>query len=332
VGKFDWRRGHLQPLRGFGLFTRPTTESFDMSGRTVLFVIGMMRSGTSALTRVLSLCGCHLPAVLLGATDRNPRGEWEPVESLKMNDWFLIKNGTTAFDPMFGDTVPGCAQSRRPELLQRARRFLADCAPGAEIVLIKDLRITWLLDVWAEAAAAESFAVRVVIALREPQEVVASMQSFGHHPVLMYALWLKYNLLAERNSRDYSRVFIEYPNLLSDWRTQMRRAADALHVPLQLQNEEAIDAFLTRDLHRHRSAGPREEVFGVPWISRVYSSLSGLAADAAATPAELDEIYRARVACEQTFKTSSVEYGKYPPGIFFHDTLRQQHWQAGRDF
>jgi hypothetical protein len=64
----------------------------------------------------------------------------------------------------------------------------------------------------------------------------------------------------------------------------------------------------------------------------VCSSLSGLAADAPATPAELDEIYRARVACEQTFKTSSVEYGKYPPGIFFHDTLRQQHWQAGRDF
>ena len=33
-----------------------------------LFVLGLGRSGTSALTRVLSLCGAALPAGLLGAT------------------------------------------------------------------------------------------------------------------------------------------------------------------------------------------------------------------------------------------------------------------------
>ncbi len=39
----------------------------------ILFVLGMGRSGTSALTRVLSLCGGTLPAKLVGANAGNPR-------------------------------------------------------------------------------------------------------------------------------------------------------------------------------------------------------------------------------------------------------------------
>lgn len=294
----------------------------------------MMRSGTSALTRVLSLCGCELPEVLLGATDRNPRGEWEPVESLKMNDLYLMKNRTTPFDPMLAGAAEETAAdpSRRAEFLRRARKFLLECAPGADIVLIKDLRITLLLSLWAEAAIAESYAVKVVIAVREPQEVVASMVAFGHSPVLMYALWLKYNLLAERNSRNYARVFVEYPNLLSDWRAEVGRAAQVLGVPLRPLDEQAVDAFLTKDLHRHRCTGPVEEVYGVPWISRVYAWLSAAARAGEPRIAELEEIYSARVACERALKISSAEYDKYPAGIFFHDTLHQQHWQAGRDF
>lgn len=42
-----------------------------------LFVLGMGRSGTSALTRVLSLCGATLPVGMMGADEGNRRGYLE---------------------------------------------------------------------------------------------------------------------------------------------------------------------------------------------------------------------------------------------------------------
>jgi hypothetical protein len=44
----------------------------------VLFVLGVNRSGTSALTRVPPLCGGALPAGLVGVNSGSPAGYWEP--------------------------------------------------------------------------------------------------------------------------------------------------------------------------------------------------------------------------------------------------------------
>ena len=63
-----------------------------------LFVLGFGRSGTSALTRVLSLCGAALPAGLLGATAQNPRGCWEPRAAIHLNEAILRRHGSSAYD------------------------------------------------------------------------------------------------------------------------------------------------------------------------------------------------------------------------------------------
>ena len=49
---------------------RPATNSSG-SDRICLLVLGMHRSGTSALTRVLSLLGADLPTTLLSGTRAN---------------------------------------------------------------------------------------------------------------------------------------------------------------------------------------------------------------------------------------------------------------------
>ena len=64
-----------------------------------LFVLGVPRSGTSAVTRVLSLCGATLPAGLSGADPRNPRGYWEPRASLHLNNTILRRYSSAVFDP-----------------------------------------------------------------------------------------------------------------------------------------------------------------------------------------------------------------------------------------
>ena len=60
------------------------------AGRTAVVVLGMHRSGTSALSRVLNLCGAFLPANLRPPKLRNnPKGSWEPEEVVNLNERVL---------------------------------------------------------------------------------------------------------------------------------------------------------------------------------------------------------------------------------------------------
>ena len=63
--------------------------------RMALLVVGMHRSGTSALTRVLSLAGASLPKRLYNETIGNPTGHWEPARMIEINDEMLAALGLT---------------------------------------------------------------------------------------------------------------------------------------------------------------------------------------------------------------------------------------------
>ncbi|VAW15575.1 hypothetical protein MNBD_ALPHA12-1015, partial [hydrothermal vent metagenome] len=68
------------------------TNMDDEPQRTCILVLGMHRSGTSALTRVLSLAGATLPKRLLGSSDdSNPTGHWEPNILIEYHDKMLAE-------------------------------------------------------------------------------------------------------------------------------------------------------------------------------------------------------------------------------------------------
>lgn len=152
--------------------------------------------------------------------------------------------------------------------------------PAAPLVVIKEPRITTLSDLWFKAARQAGFDVASVIAVRHPQEVISSIVKSWHvSPALASALWLKCNILAERNTRDVPRVFVDYANLLDDWRREMKRISTELPIELDTQDEDAVEAFLTPGLHRQRHCGPVTDLFGADWISLVYDGLREAAQD-----------------------------------------------------
>src|SRR5690349_21563481 len=70
--------------------------------RTLILILGMGRSGTSALANTLALCGAHLPDDLLGAhASSNAKGHFEPIEALGINHEFLASVGSDWDDPTF---------------------------------------------------------------------------------------------------------------------------------------------------------------------------------------------------------------------------------------
>lgn len=152
--------------------------------------------------------------------------------------------------------------------------------PAAPLVVIKEPRITALSGLWFEAARQVGFDIAAVIAVRHPQEVVASAAKYvDTSPELSSALWLKYNLLAERHTRGIPRVFVDYGNLLGDWHREVKRVAAALEIDLDTVDESAVEEFLTPELRRQRYGGPVADHFGADWVSAVYEALHGAAQD-----------------------------------------------------
>jgi hypothetical protein len=235
----------------------------------------------------------------------NPSGYWEPTEALKLNDAFLFSYGASYFDPTLrlqGELA--FVPAERESFIGQIRAFLSQC-PNVPRLVIKDPRIVALFEFWLQAARQESFQVKVIIPIRHPQEVVASLSAWVKAPPELWsALWLKYNLLSEHDSRDLPRVFVDYYSLLSDWRGQVARIEHALAVDLSSTEEAAIDAFLNRDLHRKRDSGPVVEPFGYPWLAETYAILTQAARDQPLEGAVLDRILGMYRTGERAFRVA----------------------------
>src|ERR1700736_2384202 len=141
-----------------------------------LFVLGFGRSGTSALTRVLSLCGAALPAGLLGATSENPRGCWEPRAAIHLNEAILRRHGSSGYDLTLRMQDEGAFDAKEnTAYVAQAKAFLITL-PDAPVVVIKEPKLTTVSDIWFEAARLAGFDVAAVVAVRHPLEVIASLE------------------------------------------------------------------------------------------------------------------------------------------------------------
>ncbi len=319
----------------------PAGQSGTAARPVALFVMGMPRSGTSALARVLALCGATLPAGMKGADSANPRGYWEPRKALHLNEAILRRNGSAGFDPSLRLQEEGGFDAEgKAACIAEIGAFLATL-PAAPVVLIKEPRITLLSGVWFEAARLAGLDIAVVIAVRHPQEVIASgVAAVRASPELSSALWLKYNLLAERHTRGLPRVFVEYANLLDNWRREIKRISTALPIDLNTRDEGAIEEFLTPDLRRQRHCGPVTDRFGTDWMSAVYEALGAAARDEPWDQSALDRVFEAYRASEHDFRTAFENCRDYsnsrlvrllPPSILKlnYEILAMAHRRSG---
>ncbi|BCQ06736.1 hypothetical protein JMUB5695_00145 [Mycobacterium heckeshornense] len=278
----------------------------------VLFVIGMARSGTSALTRVLSLCGGTLPPGMVGANKSNPLGYWEPRKAIYLNEAILYRHRSAPYDPTLRLQEENAFDANDKAACVAEISAYLSTLPAAPLLIIKEARVNLLSDMWFEAVRLAGSDIVTVIAVRHPQEVAASLaRHMGASPELSSALWLKYNLLAERNTRGLPRVFVEYPNLLGDWRREIERISAALAIDLDNRDDAAIEEFLEQDLHRQRYSGLVRELFGTDWISTVYESLHAAARDELWDGSTLDRVFEAYRASEHDFRRVFADFHRY---------------------
>ena len=241
-----------------------------------ILVLGMHRSGTSALTRVLNLLGCALTDDLLGAGVGNETGHWEAASAVTLNDQIFASAGTRWDD--WGPLNDDWRQSPlRDEMLHKAAAVIEEHADLGSLFAIKDPRLCRLADVWLAAMEEAKVEPSVVLMVRNPAEVIASLESRDlMAPEYGQLLWLRHALDAEFFSRGSKRVFCRYDQLLSNWFSVIDRVRIGLGVTLPRNSPSVhleIEKYLN-DKHRHHQA-PIEAVIGNPalsdWLRRTFA-------------------------------------------------------------
>ena len=290
----------------------------DSSRPVALFVLGNGRSGTSALSQVLALCGASLPTELLGAMPENPRGFFEPRAVIHLNQAILHDHGSSGYDMALEPHDAGVFDIEQNGVwIAKVRDYLSGLA-AAPVVVIKEAKLTAVSRIWFEGARQAGFDVAAVIAVRHPHEVIGSLASRAERqkyvkssPELTCAWWLKYSLLAERDTRDVPRVFIEYSNLLEDWSREVKRISNTLEIDLDIEDAGAVDAFFTPTLRHHHYRGPATEPFGTDWVTTVYDTLAAAARDEPWDQSALDRVYQAYGASERGFRQAFNDVRRY---------------------
>lgn len=228
----------------------------DKVGQSVgILVLGMHRSGTSALTGVLDELGLPAAGQLLAAESYNEKGLFENKSVNAFHNRLLDYLGSRWDDPMplsngFVDTEAG--QGFVAELAAIVRtELLATTA----LFSVKDPRMCRFVPLWKAALEKTETEPRAIIALRHPLEVAGSLSRRDGFPrAKSLLLWLAHMLNAERETRALSRCFVSYDALLEDWRGTADRLALELGISFPKERgriEAVIDGFLTSDLRHH---------------------------------------------------------------------------------
>jgi hypothetical protein len=277
------------------LFMAKTPSRSDT--RYAVVVLGMHRSGTSALAGVLARLGCDLPTQMMPANEFNPKGFYESILAYNLNDAILTSGGSgwddwQAFNP---DWI------RAPQaagFLARGVEVLAEEYGSSPLFVLKDPRICRLMPFWAQLF--ESCAVQplYVNTHRSPVEVARSLQKREGWPLNAgLLLWLRHVLEAEAGSRGSPRCFTSYDRLLDNWGAVIEtiQRETGLSFPRAPSSSEVeVETFLSSSL-RH-SSEPIDSLDDNPviskWVGSTFEILERWAAqgEEAADYAALDGI------------------------------------------
>lgn len=258
-----------------------------MQGHTpLILLVGMHRSGTSLLGSLLPHLGVAMPGDLIAGDVHNPEGYFERRDVVDLQEQLLID-----FDRFW-------AGSRGPEPLPRGwlrHPSTQRCARALTEILmrerarqrgpwaIKDPRSSVLLPLWRELCAQLEIPLQVVLAVRSPEAVVASVMARDERLAGMtwwraQQLWWRFNaavVAAERPPGESAPILVHYEAWFADPEAQALALAAALGLPRPSTAQLSAALQSIRPEHRHQQPLPATAPPLDPRLWRLHSWLLG---------------------------------------------------------
>lgn len=247
----------------------------NKTNKRAVCILGMHRSGTSAITRIFNLLGVYLGKEedLLPANDGNPEGYWEHARIVEVHDELL-----KALGGRWAITIPlpheWWKTSEVAPFRNKLKKIILDEFSGSELWGWKDPRTCILLPLWIDILKELGVDLSFVVILRNPLEVADSLtRRDGFSTDKGLALWFLYMLNAIRWSQSFNRAFISYDNFLEDWESEVYPAAAKLSVN-RLKDDDALIQKVSRSIKpqlRHHSRNIEETLALLPGpIAKLY--------------------------------------------------------------
>ncbi len=224
------------------------------STKKLVVVLGMHRSGTSAITRGLESLGVDLGDNFVPEASDNERGFWEDSEIVNFNEELQSKLGYTWYGGLIADRIDW-KQNEVIAAKERAMEILNSKFSHTNIFGFKDPRTAILIEFWVEVFRCLELSVYYLIALRNPLDIAASLYKRNaitkQKSLLLWATSMFQSMLFTRNE---SRVLTSYDEMLQSPLKQLKRISLALELAALDEKTDSVryycDNFLTKNL-RH---------------------------------------------------------------------------------
>jgi hypothetical protein len=204
---------HVASAATQGLRSHPEDRAgtpADSPAPGLIVILGMHRSGTSALVEVLTTLGATLgpQELLLPRHESNERGHFEDARVVALNDWILERHGASWLNPW-----PMREATPTSEELTRVRECWNEMRADG-VTVVKDPRLCLTLP-WWEPIWAEGGPISYVHMVRHPTQVAHSLQVRDDMPVVLgELLWHEYVGTAHAAMGTRDHLVIRHADLL----------------------------------------------------------------------------------------------------------------------
>jgi len=248
----------------------------------VIMVLGMHRSGTSAVSGTLTKLGGQPPEHLMQGGYDNERGHFESVEIAAFHDELLASGGSHWHD-WRGFNSEWYRSPIAKDYKQRAISLFATDFGNAPLPVLKDPRICRFVPFWLDVLREMQATPRIVMPIRSPLDVAYSLKKRnGFSLTKGLLLWLRHVLDAEIQSRSEARSIFTWEDFVSDWRQICGKISTDTGLSWPRLSDRAsyeIDHFLTKDLVHHETDHARLRTHSEvhEWTLQAYEALLELA-------------------------------------------------------
>ncbi|MEK7253430.1 MAG: glycosyltransferase, partial [Bacteroidota bacterium] len=265
--------------------------------KKVLFILGMHRSGTSALAGCIHLSGISGGREMLEPAFDNEKGFFENRQVFQINEGILAELGLRWDSPF---DLPGgwVSEARLRKHKQAIANFLTSELMNRPALYVKDPRLCFLMPLWLEVLKELEVESASIVIVRHPAEVFHSLRrrnNLDKNKAL--SLWLNHLLQAEKNSRNTPRRLLFYNDLLEKpvaTVEQVLRDFQLLPPEKDWQNRRtAIQDFIDKKLKHHDAARNSDGMERLPYFPTLLDLMEKLAG-APNDPAVLAELDRQR--------------------------------------
>ena len=224
---------------------------------------------------MLKALGCEAPKTLMAADAHNTAGYWESAKVADLNDDILASAGSS-WDSWERFNQDWYSSPVADGFRERTQAVLQDEFGNSPLFVLKDPRICRLTAFWLDAIGDFGAQAHVVLPLRNPVEVAASLEerdAIDRSVGLL--MWLRNVLDAEHDSRGQPRAFAHYDDLLDNWQEVAAAIGQQLGIDwprrsatVDLEVAEGVSPKL-----RHHGTANTRTIDVAPWVTTTYAIL-----------------------------------------------------------